>query len=1440
MQDSLGAAPTHPSPCTEGPFQRSPEDVLTHHGDVTGDRGEEQEQPCWECRECPCCGRAVVSSRGWQLIAIYDEQETPPKTDGTNGNVTNRNSPDSFETEVATQLAAFQPIGEIEVTPSALKLGIYESIETIAKMAAELVLYYCFFPYGQEGASTNLFMEDPFYGQYILFMAEEDGDERIQGTPLLVRRSSDPALGAPADFPSASQPSDHGLKHVVALLPRLSSHLPGLTPAGYLPLGWWDRPVGFLLPGWFPAFLPSHLQVTEEKGASQASFQDGEMNLTGPTELLLAQRARLPSRMLGLFIRGIEENSRSRRDDLFHENECIVKINHVDLTDKTFAQAQDIFRQAMKFQSVILEVLPPYNREQYEKSAIAPLCILNNEEGVTKTKIPPPLHPKPAVKTVNISGAILESGVQGALQQAKSPNLPRLGRKPSSPSLSPLMGFGNKRNAKKIKIDLKKGPEGLGFTVVTRDSSVHGPGPIFVKNILPKGAAVKDGRLQSGDRILEVNGRDITGRTQEELVAMLRSTKQGETVCLIVARQEEAFLPRELKGEPNCSIFSPETTEQLTFEIPLNDSGSAGLGVSLKGNKSRETGADLGIFIKSVIHGGAAFKDGRLRVNDQLVAVNGESLLGKSNHEAMETLRRSMSMEGNIRGRIQLVVLRRLEVHTEERSDQGVFQKSAFDGSHNFTAASRRNETVLQQFVTCSAQEGVKEFLVSDRGSGENETPPPLPPHPSEDLLNEDYNHSPIINSAVHLTDQHINFRSLTPAKQSESINLKASKSMDLVADESKVGLLAGHKSGCNAYISNSSGKDFGPTLGLKKSSSLESLQTAVAEVRKNELPFHRPRPHVVRGRGCNESFRAAIDKSYDGPEDGEEDGGSDKSSHCGQEAHNVESAPPGNPEIADAEIKAKKDKKSREKEKKKGKSKIKEKKKKEENEDPEKKKKKGFGVMLRTLLKQYVHTIVKDYSGGLKLKYIGTLEYSEVVSCRVEDPGSPGFSQQQVQLPQGSSSAASRRVGGERLVGFPPISLGSTPADCSGAALHGSFQGFGFWGAEVLGCPGAAGCKGSVGTIIEPAKANSNSTLKIEHLKHVQKRKFHLFQYRLASVNTEVRFGKKKEDKSGKADQKGTPKQGVLKEEELEKMKDERESNDFNFDLEEFVTEMENSRIGAKHQELRQKQLRGLSDYCAGPGGPDIDDDEVDPNYARVNHFREVYPPGSIYRPSSPAAGETFVYLRDSSSAPLEREHLEGLYAKINKQHYPQTSGDRAGLSQEREREEGEAEQSASPSKGSKEEIAVHVLRNQVPNFPVFPVCTCSGCTGGGNADRIQRLRKEYQQARREGLPFYEGDDGRTQLPDYDQRWRQRWLYGMTQEGVETQPLDGSKLAKLCIRHQGVSMVPGKGPDGSSYNLHFEGVERQYASLPRICFCFCVAKPFSSEQVNSLSQAAA
>lgn len=52
------------------------------------------------------------------------------------------------------------------------------------------------------------------------------------------------------------------------------------------------------------------------------------------------------------------------------------------------------------------------------------------------------------------------------------------------------------------------GPEGLGFSITSRDIPIGGSAPIYVKNILPRGAAIHDGRLKAGDRLLEV-GRDL-------------------------------------------------------------------------------------------------------------------------------------------------------------------------------------------------------------------------------------------------------------------------------------------------------------------------------------------------------------------------------------------------------------------------------------------------------------------------------------------------------------------------------------------------------------------------------------------------------------------------------------------------------------------------------------------------------------------------------------------------------------------------------------------------------------------------------------------------------------------------------------------------------------------------------------------------------------------
>lgn len=103
----------------------------------------------------------------------------------------------------------------------------------------------------------------------------------------------------------------------------------------------------------------------------------------------------------------------------------------------------------------------------------------------------------------------------------------------------PLNTLTNTRKiGKKIKIDLKKGPLGLGFSVTSRDNTTGGDVPIYIKNILPKGAAIQDGRLKPGDRLLEVSDlgtNSLLARDVQEL--MLRSCSQrgkhGKSVLLV-------------------------------------------------------------------------------------------------------------------------------------------------------------------------------------------------------------------------------------------------------------------------------------------------------------------------------------------------------------------------------------------------------------------------------------------------------------------------------------------------------------------------------------------------------------------------------------------------------------------------------------------------------------------------------------------------------------------------------------------------------------------------------------------------------------------------------------------------------------------------------------------------------------------------------------------
>ena len=106
--------------------------------------------------------------------------------------------------------------------------------------------------------------------------------------------------------------------------------------------------------------------------------------------------------------------------------------------------------------------------------------------------------------------------------------------------------------------------------------------------------------------------------------------------------------------------------------------------------------------MKSVIHGGAASRDGRLMTNDQLVNVNGLSLLGKPNPHAMETLRKAMHEEGPLPGIISLTVARQRHDDGGEKQQQQQLLRREDRGRESFSSQ-----------VTSSSDDLVREYNVS-------------------------------------------------------------------------------------------------------------------------------------------------------------------------------------------------------------------------------------------------------------------------------------------------------------------------------------------------------------------------------------------------------------------------------------------------------------------------------------------------------------------------------------------------------------------------------------------------------------------------------------------------------------------------------------------------------------------------------------------------------
>ncbi|XP_066536045.1 synaptojanin-2-binding protein [Hoplias malabaricus] len=93
------------------------------------------------------------------------------------------------------------------------------------------------------------------------------------------------------------------------------------------------------------------------------------------------------------------------------------------------------------------------------------------------------------------------------------------------------------RTAAALDIQLKRGPAGLGFNIVggiDQQFLVDDSG-IYVAKIKENGAAALDGRLQEGDKILEINGHKLQNLSHSAAVELFRTA--GEDVHLRVQKR---------------------------------------------------------------------------------------------------------------------------------------------------------------------------------------------------------------------------------------------------------------------------------------------------------------------------------------------------------------------------------------------------------------------------------------------------------------------------------------------------------------------------------------------------------------------------------------------------------------------------------------------------------------------------------------------------------------------------------------------------------------------------------------------------------------------------------------------------------------------------------------------------------------------------------------
>ncbi|XP_029926756.1 tyrosine-protein phosphatase non-receptor type 13 [Myripristis murdjan] len=360
---------------------------------------------------------------------------------------------------------------------------------------------------------------------------------------------------------------------------------------------------------------------------------------------------------LGIFIASIVPDGPADKDGRIRPGGRLISLNKTSLEGVTFSDAAAILQTSPD--EVELIVSQPKQSLKDSKSSLSQSSLgLALEKGFGSQTTLSGTEYRPAMD--ELEEALVLSNM-ATPKQGRRLHIPVVRILDAQDVCSRSPSISSLKTGEQLVVELKKSSGSLGISVTGGINTNVRYGSIYIKSLVPGGAAEQDGRIQIGDRLLEVDGSNLRGVTHKQAVECLKKT--GEVVSLLLEREPLVVLeprpdspclpsaPSPSQPQPPRTEVSMETTlsgrakdysfvtDENTQEVVLKKSLS-GLGFSFYISQLT-AGPDRGsvVRIKRLFQGQPALESGLLREGDIILSVNGESVKDLSYQRVLFLLR---------------------------------------------------------------------------------------------------------------------------------------------------------------------------------------------------------------------------------------------------------------------------------------------------------------------------------------------------------------------------------------------------------------------------------------------------------------------------------------------------------------------------------------------------------------------------------------------------------------------------------------------------------------------------------------------------------------------------------------------------------------------------------------------------------------------------------